>query len=687
MIPLKLKIRNFLSHAYSEIDFSEFDVALVLGAYDDNTDQSNGAGKSAIFEAISWALFGRSRHKRKDGVVKRDCKSCVVEFIFQIDDQVYKITRKRDKTLGESDVVFEQKVGNQYKSISCDTNTATDHKIVETINVSYDVFLNSVYFKQNDISMFAETTPSKRKDTLKSLLKMEKWDAYQKKASSMRSKLKSQIEEKSQYLVSIDALESELQECSDSISSLKKDIKTLNSEYAQKSEELISKKSAFHSRYDGSGSVEELERLQKELSKAKSRRTQISKQIENNNAEIQSHKSDIAKIEQKIQTLNQHIDAKKKIDINYERNNLLKGQTKEKILREQIKDLGKSIETGDHCATCERPISASEAKLLHKKLADAKASYVKIKNALNTAEDKLKKKEKIVAAGEKAELNKSRAQIKISQHSHGVESCLSKNKQLKSELKSIDVQKLEKGIKELKLKLDKSEAKRLQDEINQLTEELNNNKKKSDKLNIEYGSKVRTKKELLSKIEEQNALKKEMYKINSDFAIYDKLKNYFGKDGIQAIIIENVIEELENYANDILSKICNEATSIEIQTQRQADSGAWSETFDIEITAGGRTDDFETFSGGEQFRVSLALRLALSKILSKRTGGMLRFLLLDEVSSSLDDNGIDMFIDIVKQLGSELKILVITHDEMLKERFDDIIMVNKSQDGSHVAML
>jgi DNA repair exonuclease SbcCD ATPase subunit len=43
-----------------------------------------------------------------------------------------------------------------------------------------------------------------------------------------------------------------------------------------------------------------------------------------------------------------------------------------------------------------------------------------------------------------------------------------------------------------------------------------------------------------------------------------------------------------------------------------------------------------------------------------------------------------MFIDIVKQLSSELKILVITHDDKLKEKFDDIIMVEKDSGGSRV---
>ena len=126
MIPKRLKIQNFLSHDISEIDFDKFDAALILGSYDDEGDQSNGAGKSAIFEAICWALFGKSRHKKVDGVVKWDKRACRVEFSFLIDNVMYRVIRTRDKIVRDSDVTFEQWDGNQYNRIDCDTNSATD---------------------------------------------------------------------------------------------------------------------------------------------------------------------------------------------------------------------------------------------------------------------------------------------------------------------------------------------------------------------------------------------------------------------------------------------------------------------------------------------------------------------------------------------------------------------------------
>ena len=68
MIPKTLKLKNFLSHDESEIDFEKFNTALIMGAFDGDPERSNGAGKSVLFEAITWALFGKSRHKKIDGV-------------------------------------------------------------------------------------------------------------------------------------------------------------------------------------------------------------------------------------------------------------------------------------------------------------------------------------------------------------------------------------------------------------------------------------------------------------------------------------------------------------------------------------------------------------------------------------------------------------------------------------------
>ena len=211
---------------------------------------------------------------------------------------------------------------------------------------------------------------------------------------------------------------------------------------------------------------------------------------------------------------------------------------------------------------------------------------------------------------------------------------------------------------------------------------MQNSKIKYDELNVKYGKLTNNRNNLIKEKKKQFILHKELVKLNENFLVYDKLRHCFGKDGIQSIIIENVIDELENYTNETLFKICNEPTSISIQMQRQTDNGSWAETFDINVNIGGVLDELEALSGGQNFRISLALRLALSKILSKRMGGVINFLLLDEISSSLDTKGLNMFADIIKQLSLDMKILIITHDDRLKDKFDNVMIVEKTIEGS-----
>ena len=59
MIPLHLRISGFLSYRDpAELDFKLFDLACISG--------HNGAGKSSLLDAITWALFGEARGKSSD---------------------------------------------------------------------------------------------------------------------------------------------------------------------------------------------------------------------------------------------------------------------------------------------------------------------------------------------------------------------------------------------------------------------------------------------------------------------------------------------------------------------------------------------------------------------------------------------------------------------------------------------
>jgi DNA repair exonuclease SbcCD ATPase subunit len=126
-----------------------------------------------------------------------------------------------------------------------------------------------------------------------------------------------------------------------------------------------------------------------------------------------------------------------------------------------------------------------------------------------------------------------------------------------------------------------------------------------------------------------------------------------------------------------------------LETQRVGSDGvSIVETLDLKVRKDGSIYNFKSLSGGEQFRISLSLRIAMSEISSKYGGSSLEFLLLDEVNSPLDRYGVEtLFMSVIKSLEDRYKILIITHDEALKEKFDNIINITKINGDSEVTFV
>lgn len=170
-------------------------------------------------------------------------------------------------------------------------------------------------------------------------------------------------------------------------------------------------------------------------------------------------------------------------------------------------------------------------------------------------------------------------------------------------------------------------------------------------------------------------------------AIYDELAIAFGKKGIQAMIIESAIPEIEEEANELLARLTDGQLSLTFETQREAKFGdSVIETLDIRISDSYGTRNYELYSGGEAFRVNFAIRVALSKLLTRRAGAQLQLLVIDEGFGTQDTTGRDRLVEAINAVTSEFeKILVVTHIQELKDAFPVRIDVVKGPEGSQIA--
>lgn len=167
-----------------------------------------------------------------------------------------------------------------------------------------------------------------------------------------------------------------------------------------------------------------------------------------------------------------------------------------------------------------------------------------------------------------------------------------------------------------------------------------------------------------------------------------QLEKACGKGGVQALLIEQAIPELEQRANELLDRLTGGEMQVAFVTQRQLKSrDALAETLDIHIQDSAGERPYDNYSGGEQFRVNFAIRLALSQLLAKRAGARLQTLVIDEGFGSQDPNGRQRLIEAINTIQNDFKrILVITHIDELRDAFPTRIEVSKTPSGSQITL-
>ncbi|MBI4312087.1 MAG: SMC family ATPase [Chloroflexi bacterium] len=169
--------------------------------------------------------------------------------------------------------------------------------------------------------------------------------------------------------------------------------------------------------------------------------------------------------------------------------------------------------------------------------------------------------------------------------------------------------------------------------------------------------------------------------------VYDELATAFGRTGVQALIIEAAIPQLEAFANELLGRMTDNTMHLRLETQRETQRGAPVETLEIKVADPLGTRSYETFSGGEAFRINLALRIGLSKLLAHRAGAPLPTLFIDEGFGTQDAAGRERILEVVQSIAEDFQcILVITHMDEVKDAFPVRIEVQKTEAGSTFAM-
>jgi exonuclease SbcC len=169
---------------------------------------------------------------------------------------------------------------------------------------------------------------------------------------------------------------------------------------------------------------------------------------------------------------------------------------------------------------------------------------------------------------------------------------------------------------------------------------------------------------------------------------YQTIATATGKDGIQALLIEEAIPEIEQEANYLLSRLTNNQAQIFIDSLRDLKKGGTKETLDIKISDQAGIRPYEMFSGGEAFRIDFALRIAISKLLARRAGTALQTLIIDEGFGSQDEEGLGHIMDALHKIQDDFsKIIIVSHLPTMKDQFPVQFYIEKGVQGSTVSII
>lgn len=169
---------------------------------------------------------------------------------------------------------------------------------------------------------------------------------------------------------------------------------------------------------------------------------------------------------------------------------------------------------------------------------------------------------------------------------------------------------------------------------------------------------------------------------------YQAIAQATGKDGIQALLIEDTIPEIEHEANQLLAKLTDNQTQLFIESLRDLKKGGTKETLDIKISDSAGIRPYELFSGGEAFRIDFALRIAISKLLARRAGTSLQTLIIDEGFGSQDEEGLSHIMDAIYKIQEDFaKVIIVSHLSSMKNQFPVHFVIEKGPHGSVVQIM
>lgn len=687
MKPISLRVKDYARYQDETFNFIDApNLFCVTG--------QNGAGKSTFFvDSIITTLFNQSRttpDSRGTGIesmIRKGAEFFETEFTFELNGQIISVLRRRYEKKQELELTIDGVVHTEKIK-------ETQEKINNLIKMDCDTFLDTVCIGQGKSGTFMEKKPDKRKEVFTKVLGLDNYDVLEEETKELRKQTKNEI---SLLEVQLEGLEdsirakehyeSQISESESKLILIESDINThevlLENELAEKAKheqlvnsvnEVLTKKRNLYNQVNTlKTSIQKGEAVLVDLESKIVDKTSIVSQIENiTNSldELQNQQTTLSNERSSLTT----------------KNEILTGQAKElKAKHNRLEQFNEA-----DCEFCGQPVTDDhKAKHLEQLVIEAKG-YIKQINANKTKIEELD-----------AEINSVRNQMvqnrttlsNLQAQKSTIEQSEAKIPGVKSRLEelNIDLQKYTIEYEEVaSIEVENVQSRTFNDLM--YRNQLNSLRSQLSHLNTQVGIAKNELQRIAKDADKIKNIESKIKEAKKMLVIYDDLVTAWGKKGIQAIIIDNQLTDIQDEINKFLDILSDGKVNIEFKTQKEKGSGKKAtsiETLDIIVNDEDGSRIYETYSGGEKFRIDFACHVGLAKFLSKRAGSPVDFFIIDEGIGSQDEGAKEAFVTAVNKLTTMFsKVMVITHIPDVIESFNHKAEVYKDPvHGSKVRLI
>ena len=634
-----LRIANFLSFGKEQtLDLRRRGLVLVTGDNrDDPSTDSNGSGKTAIFDALTWCLWGQTlRGYRADEVVNhRSGRDCAVGLgLLAEDGTEYTVARYRKHRKHKNELWL--KIGRKDRRGSSVADT--QEKVNLLLGMDFDTFTATVMFGQGSGKRFSELTDAGQKGLLEQVCDL---DVLTDALTDVKDRLNTARAERgaagSEILRAGEALEE--------ADAQLVDLRRTESEFQARQAERLREIDERVEKVDG-----EVSKLRAEHSTLPDAEVDVAQKqggLDKLETEHRGLADERSALDDKVRGLRDPLVS-----------DLAQARTQAEWWRGEAEAL-RSLKSGTRCPTCKEVVSPEN---LAEHVYEWEATAEEATEETTRLELRLGTLDRVAREQRDATTERGRTLL-------------------------AEIQNLQPLLDAAKKERDRLAA--IPDQTDRLDADLATLRSDRERVEAEKPGVAGTIQATLARLREGRqrradaVLRRTRAAIDEDHLAW--LLVMLGNKGVKSYVLDGVVPFLNRRFAEAAEPLTKGQIAVEFCTQTRLKSGALRDNFQVRVSHKHGADSYAGVSGGERRRIDLPVAQALQDLVARRTRRSLKIALYDEPVESLDETGLGGVVAFLKAVAEERDtVFVVTHLPALQGRFPTEIKVVKEGGFSRI---